>query len=234
MTLHHPPKNRLMRLLNAETLSKLEKNLSICRLARDDDMFQHVIQIDYIYFPITSIIAVINHLDDGPAPEVATIGNDGIVGIDALIGAESQTRKYIVQSAGTAYRIQADLIRKIFDEDADFRDKLLKYINTLFAQAAQIAVCNRFHTIDQQLCRFLLSSIDRWDSHRISLTHQRVANLLGVRRPSVSEASAKLAHAGYIHYQRGCVTILNKTGLEQQACECYKVMKKEINHLLNY
>lgn len=234
MTLHHPPKNRLMRLLNAETLSKLEKNLSICRLARDDDMFQHVIQIDYIYFPITSIIAVINHLDDGPAPEVATIGNDGIVGIDALIGAKSQTRKYIVQSAGTAYRIQADLIRKIFDEDADFRDKLLKYINTLFAQAAQIAVCNRFHTIDQQLCRFLLSSIDRWDSHRISLTHQRVANLLGVRRPSVSEASAKLAHAGYIHYQRGCVTILNKTGLEQQACECYKVMKKEINHLLNY
>ncbi|MBC7788231.1 MAG: Crp/Fnr family transcriptional regulator [Methylophilaceae bacterium] len=234
MVLDQSSKNRFLRLLKAETLSKLEKNLSVCKLARDDDMFQHVIQIDYIYFPITSIIAVINHLDDGTAPEVATIGNDGIVGIEALIGTKSQTRKYIVQSAGTAYKIPADLIRKIFDEDAEFRDKLLRYINTLFAQAAQLAVCNRFHNIDQQLCRFLLTSIDRWDSHRISLTHQRVATLLGVRRPSVSEASAKLARAGHIHYHRGCVTILNKTGLQQQACECYLVIKKEINALLNY
>jgi len=228
-----PKKNRFLNSLPSSSYNFIEKYLVACHLLRDSDLFQSSKKIDHIYFPTNSIVAVMNYLENGANPEVATIGNDGLVGIDAMIGHFPSARKHIVQSAGYAYKIKADIIKKLFNEDVDFRNRLLKYNSILFTQAAQLVVCNRFHTIEQQICRFLLTSIDRWDSQRISLTHQRIADLLGVRRPSVSEVSAKLASLGLIHYHRGCVTILNQPGLHAHTCECYLVVKNEVNSILN-
>jgi len=227
-----PDKNRFLAKLNPATYEQLLPHLELVSFIRDGDLYQHMGIIDYIYFPVTSIIAMVNVLKNGTSPEVGVIGNDGLIGTNLLLGVQSPTTKFIVQSAGFGYRIKADLIKKLFDSDAKFRNLTLRYVHLLMSQSIQIAACNRYHSIEQQLCRFLLSCLDRWNSHRISLTHQRVADLLGVRRASISEASAKLADAGYIKYHRGCVTVLDRQGLEGQVCECYQVIKSESDALL--
>jgi len=228
----NPLNNRLLARLNSEVFNKLLPDLELTSLPRDCDIYHHTGKIDYVYFPISSIIAVVNVLQDGASPEVAAIGNDGLVGIDVFMGATSITSRVIVQSAGFGYRIKAGIIKKIFDNEPEFRALIMRYIHVLFTQSAQIAACNRYHSIEQQVSRFLLTSLDRWSSNRISLTHQRIADLLGVRRAGVSEVSAKLAQAEYIKYHRGCVTVLNRAGIESQACECYQVIKTEIDNLL--
>ena len=233
MSSRRPDKNRFLATLNPAIYAQLLPDLELVAFIRDGDLYHHTGVIDYIYFPVTSIVAMVNVLQDGTSPEVAAIGNDGLIGTNLLLGVQSPTTKFIVQSAGFGYRIKADLIKKMFDRDTEFRDLTLRYVHLLMSQSIQIAACNRYHTIEQQLCRFLLSCLDRWNSHRISLTHQRVADLLGVRRASVSEASAKLAHAAYIKYHRGCVTILDRHGLQKLVCECYQVIKAESDALLS-
>jgi len=228
-----PNKNRFLSKLLPATYEQLLPDLELVAFIRDGDLYHHTGVIDYIYFPVTSIVAMVNVLQDGTSPEVAAIGNDGLIGTNLLLGTQSPTTKFIVQSAGFGYRIKADLIKKLFDSETEFRDLTLRYVHLLMSQSIQIAACNRYHNIDQQLCRFLLSCLDRWNSNRISLTHQRVADLLGVRRASISEASAKLADAGYIQYHRGCVTILDRAGLEKMVCECYQVIKSESDDLLS-
>jgi len=228
----NPLKNRLLARLQPEVLNRFLPDLELTSLPRDCDIYHLAGKIDFVYFPISSIIAVVNVLQDGASPEVAAIGNDGLVGIDLFMGASSLTSRVVVQSAGFGYRIQAGTIKKIFDTEPEFRALIMRYIHVLFTQSAQIAACNRYHSIEQQVSRFLLTSLDRWSSNRISLTHQRIADLLGVRRAGVSEVSAKLAEAAYIKYHRGCVTVLDRVGLESQACECYQVIKKEIDALL--
>jgi len=228
----NPLKNRLLARLKPEVFNKLLPDLQLTSLPRDCDIYHHTGTIDYVYFPISSIIAVVNVLQDGASPEVAAIGNDGLVGVDVFMGASSLTSRVVVQSAGFGYKIQAGIVKKIFDTEPEFRALIMRYIHVLFTQSAQIAACNRYHSIEQQVSRFLLTSLDRWSTNRISLTHQRVADLLGVRRAGVSEVSAKLAEAGYIKYHRGCVTVLDRDGLETQACECYQVIKAEIDTLL--
>lgn len=207
-------------------------DLELMALPRDCDIYQKAGKIDYIYFPISSIVAIVNTLEDGTSPEVAVIGNDGLVGFSTFMGTQLPTSRVVVQSAGFGYRIKATIAKKLFESDPEFRSLILRYIHVLFTQSAQIAACNRYHNIEQQVCRFLLTSLDRWNSNRISLTHQRVADLLGVRRAGVSEVSAKLADTGYIKYHRGCVTVLDRSGLETNACECYQVIKTETDSLL--
>lgn len=226
-----PQHNRLLSLLPPQFFSLLEPHLEWVQLERDKDLYFDVKKINYIYFPVTCIVAILNVLLDGSSPEVATIGNDGLVGGDLFFSYVSDTKRSVVQSAGGAYRMKATTALKLFNENEDFKNLILKYNRFLFSQTSQIAVCNRFHTVDEQVCRFLLTSLDRWNSNRISLTHLRIANLLGVRRATVSEASVKLAHQNLIKYHRGCVTILDKTGLSQHSCECYDVIKKELSNV---
>lgn len=228
MTGRRDPKlNHFLAKLSPALYSALLPELQLIALPRDLDLYQKSGKIDFIYFPISSIIAVVKVLMDGVAPEVATIGNDGLVGTDAFMQIYSPTTRVIVQSAGWGYRLKVSVAQKLFDNEPEFRALVLKYIHVIFSHSSQIAACNRYHNLDQQVCRFLLTSLDRWASDRISLTHQRVADLLGVRRSGVSEVSSKLAKLELIKYHRGCVTILNRAGLEKMVCECYKAIKLE-------
>ena len=227
-----PKQNRFLVRLTLAIYERLLPDLELIALPRDCDIYLKAGKIDFVYFPISSIVAVVKVLMDGATPEVATIGNDGVVGVDIFMGSNSGTSRVIVQSAGFGYRVKISVVKDLFETEPEFRDLILRYIHTLFAQSTQIAACNRYHNIEQQVCRFILTSLDRWASNRISLTHQRVADLLGVRRAGVSEVSASLAKHGYIKYKLGCVTVLDRTGLEKSVCECYKVIKGEIDSFL--
>lgn len=222
----HPNMNKILNFIHSQSNEQLTHHLELIYLNRDRDLYSNK-KIDYIYFPTTSIIAILNLLEDGSSPEVATIGMDGVAGVDYFFGSFCETKRFTTQNAGYAYRLNVNVALNIFKTDEAFTKIILKYANFLFIQAAQIAVCNRFHYIDEQVSRFLLTSLDRWDNNKISLTHQRIANLLGVRRPSVSEASGKLSEQNIIHYHRGCVTVLDKAALITQSCECYGVIKNE-------
>lgn len=228
----NPKLNRLLATLSEQPYAQLAADMELIALPRDCDIYRHSGKIDYIYFPISSIVSVVNMMEDGAAPEVATIGNDGVVGISAFMGSSTTTSHVVVQSAGYGYRIKTAQALKVFESDHEFRALILRYMQALFNQSAQTAACNRYHSIEQQVCRFLLNSLDRWSSNRISLTHQRIADLLGVRRAGVSEVSGKLARQGIIKYHRGCVTILERKGLERYVCECYKVTRVEMEEVL--
>jgi len=227
-----PKSNVFLSKLSSAIYEQILPDLQLISLPRDCDIYRTAGKIDYIYFPISSIVAVVKVLMDGEAPEVAVIGNDGIVGTDAFMGVYSPTSRAIVQSAGMAYRVKTSVAKKMFDTEPEFRSLVMRYIHVIFSHTAQIAACNRYHHLQQQVCRFLLTSLDRWASNRISLTHQRISDLLGVRRSGVSEVSSNLAKLGLIKYHRGCVTILDRDGLEKMVCECYKVIKQESNLFL--
>jgi hypothetical protein len=172
-------------------------------------------------------------MEDGAAPEVAVIGNDGVVGIAVLMGGAATTNtRAVVQSAGHGYRIRANVLQAAVENELPLRHLMLRYAQSLLTQMAQSAACNRFHSVDQQVCRLLLTCIDRWASSRLSLTHERMSHLLGVRREGVTGASGNLAAAGLISYRRGCVTVLDRPGLEARVCECYAVVKTETARLL--
>ncbi|MES2579097.1 MAG: Crp/Fnr family transcriptional regulator [Pseudomonadota bacterium] len=222
-----PKNNVFLSRLSPVIYEQILPALELISFPRDCDVYQKAGKVDFIYFPISSIVAVVKVLMDGESPEIATIGNDGLVGADAFMGVYSPTNRVIVQSAGMAYRLKTSVAKKLFDTEPEFRALVLRYIHVIFSHSAQIAACNRYHHLEQQVCRFLLTSLDRWSSNRINLTHQRVADLLGVRRSGVSEVSANLAKLGLIKYHRGCVTILDRAGLEKMVCECYQVIKQE-------
>lgn len=230
--LRNPKQNRFLARLKPVVYERLLPDLELITLPRDYDIYQKSEKIDFAYFPVSSIVAVVKLLMDGATPEVATIGNDGLVGAEVFMGGYSPTSRAIVQSAGFGYRVKIDTIRDLFETEPEFRNLTLRYVHALFTQSAQIAACNRYHSLEEQVCRFLLTSLDRWSSNRINLTHQRIADLLGVRRAGVSEVSASLAKHGHIKYHRGCVTILDRTGLEKSVCECYQVIKTEIDSIL--
>ncbi len=223
-----PNRNRLLAALSPDLYQRLLPHMEIVALPRDCDIYKHSGKIDYIYFPISSIVSIIKEMEDGASPEVAIIGKDGLVGIDLFLGSTSISSKVVVQSAGYGFRIKAAIIKKEFDDNQELRNLVLAYMQALFIQSSQIAACYRFHSVEHQVCRFLLSCLDRWDSNRISLTHERIANLLGVRRGSVTEVSGQLAKRGYIRYHRGCITVLDRAGLESIVCECYQVIKTEM------
>ncbi len=229
----NPKQNRFLARLKPAIYDQLAPHLELIALPRDYDIYQKSEKIDFAYFPISSIVAVVKLLMDGARPEVATIGNDGLVGAEVFMGTYSPTNRAIVQSSGFAYRVKINILRDLFETEHEFRNLILRYVHSLFTQSTQIAACNRYHSVEEQVCRFLLTSLDRWSSNRINLTHQRVADLLGVRRAGVSEVSADLAKQGFIKYHRGCVTILDRTGLEKSVCECYRVIKSEIDSILS-
>src|SRR5277367_4300716 len=188
--------------------------------------------LSHVYFPTTAIVSLLYVMENGASAEIAVVGNEGIVGISLFMGGESTSSRAVVQSAGIGFRLKAQMMKSEFDRAGPVLHLLLRYTQALITQMAQTAVCNRHHTVDQQLCRWLLLSLDRLEGDELVMTQELIANMLGVRREGVSEGALKLQHAGLIKYARGHITVLDRAGLEKRTCECYAVVKKEYNRLL--
>ena len=188
--------------------------------------------LTHVYFPTSSIVSLLYVMEDGASAEIAVVGNEGIVGVSLFMGGESTPSRAVVQSAGHAFRLKAQMLKDEFNRVGPVLHLLLRYTQALLTQMAQTAVCNRHHTLHQQLCRWLLLSLDRLPGNELVMTQELIANMLGVRREGVTEAALKLQQQGFINYSRGHITVLDRAGLEECTCECYAVVKREYARLL--
>jgi CRP-like cAMP-binding protein len=188
--------------------------------------------LSHVYFPTTAIVSLLYVMENGASAEIAVVGNEGIVGISLFMGGESTPSRAVVQSAGTGLRLKASVMKEEFNRAGPVLHLMLRYTQALITQMAQTAVCNRHHSLDQQLCRWLLLSLDRLEGNELVMTQELIANMLGVRREGVTEGALKLQHAGLISYARGHIRVLDRPGLEKRSCECYAVVKKEYDRLL--
>jgi len=195
-------------------------------------LYEPGIRLTHVYFPTTSIVSLLYVMEDGASAEIAVVGRDGIVGISLFMGGESTTSRAVVQSAGQGFRLKANLMMQEFNRAGPVLHLLLRYTQAMITQMAQTAVCNRHHSLDQQLCRWLLLSLDRLPSNELIMTQELIANMLGVRREGVTEAAGHLHQSGLIHYRRGHITVLDRAKLEQRTCECYSVVQREYARLL--
>ena len=195
-------------------------------------LYESGITLSHVYFPTTAIISLLYVMETGASAEIAVVGNEGIVGISLFMGGESTSSRAVVQSAGKGFRLQAHLMKQEFNRAGPVLHLLLRYTQALITQMSQTAVCNRHHSLDQQLCRWLLLSLDRLEGNQLVMTQELIANMLGVRREGVTEGALKLQHAGLIQYARGHITVLDRAALEERSCECYAVVKKEYDRLL--
>jgi CRP-like cAMP-binding protein len=188
--------------------------------------------LSHVYFPTTAIVSLLYVMENGASAEIAVVGNEGIVGISLFMGGDSTSSRAVVQSAGQGYRLKAHIMKADFNRAGPVLHLLLRYTQALITQMAQTAVCNRHHTLDQQLCRWLLLSLDRLQGNELVMTQELIANMLGVRREGVTEGALKLQQAGLIRYARGHISVLDRNGLQKRSCECYAVVKKEYDRLL--
>jgi CRP-like cAMP-binding protein len=188
--------------------------------------------LKYMYFPLTAIVSLLYVMENGASAEIAVVGNEGLVGVSLFMGGESTSSRAVVQSAGAGCRIKANVMKQEFDKAGPVLHLLLRYTQALLTQMAQTAVCNRHHSLDQQLCRWLLLSLDRLEGYELVMTQELIANMLGVRREGVTEGALNLQKDGLIRYARGHITVLNRKGLEARTCECYAVVKREYDRLL--
>jgi CRP-like cAMP-binding protein len=188
--------------------------------------------LSHVYFPTTAIVSLLYVMENGASAEIAVVGNEGIVGISLFMGGDSTSSRAVVQSAGLGFRLKAQIMKDDFNRAGPVLHLLLRYTQALITQMAQTAVCNRHHSLDQQLCRWLLLSLDRLQGNELVMTQELIANMLGVRREGVTEGALKLQHAGLIRYARGHISVLDRDGLQKRSCECYAVVKKEYDRLL--
>ena len=188
--------------------------------------------MNYLYFPTTSIVSLLYVMENGASGEIAVIGNEGLVGVALFLGGETTPHRAVVQSAGSGYRIKANIVKREFAMGGQLQRLALRFTQALIAQMSQTAVCNRHHNLDQQLCRRLLLSLDRLSDDKLVMTQELIANMLGVRREGVTESAGKLQKAGIINYKRGHITVVNRPKLGERVCECYAVVKKEYDRLL--
>ena len=225
-------KNHLLAALpNAESQRWLPLVESV-DLPLGEVLYESGATLSHVYFPTTAIISLLYVMENGASAEIAVVGNEGIVGISLFMGGESTPSRAVVQSAGRGFRLKAQMMKEEFNRAGPVLHLLLRYTQALITQMAQTAVCNRHHSLDQQLCRWLLLSLDRLESNQLVMTQELIANMLGVRREGVTEGALKLQHAGLIQYARGHITVLDRAGLEKRSCECYAVVKKEYDRLL--
>jgi CRP-like cAMP-binding protein len=229
-----PKQNRLLAALPAAELARLAPHLERVSLPLGAVIYESGAEQGHVYFPASGIVSLLHVMNDGAAAEIAVVGNEGMVGVALFMGGETTPSRAIVQSAGSAFRLSGQLVKREFTRAGAMQHLLLRYTQALLTQMAQTAVCNRHHSVDQQLCRWLLLSLDRLPSSELTMTQELIANMLGVRREGVTEAAGKLQSAGLIHYSRGRITVLDRPGLEARACECYDVVKRESDRLLPY
>jgi CRP-like cAMP-binding protein len=231
---HTPKQNHLLAALSARDYARLLPDLELMAMPLGLALYESGGHLGYLYFPTSGIVSLLYVMESGASAEIAITGNEGLVGISLFMGGESTPSRAVVQSAGDGYRLKASILKKEFALGGQFAHLALRYTQALITQMAQTAVCNRHHTVDQQLCRWLLLSLDRLPSNELMMTQELIANMLGVRREGVTEAAGKLQAAGLIHYHRGKITVLDRPRLEQRVCECYGVVKREFDRLLPY
>ena len=229
-----PERNDLLALLPDPIKNRVFPLLREVELPLGKEIYAAGQEVRYVYFPADCIISLLYVMLDGHSAEISVVGREGIVGIAVFMGGESTPSRAIVQSAGSAYRLPATELKREFNNDQAMRMLMLRYTQALITQMAQTAVCNRHHSIDQQLCRWLLLSLDRLPTNDLTMTQELIANMLGVRREGVTEAAGKLQKLGVINYQRGHISVLDRPRLEQLSCECYAVVKEETDRLAAY
>jgi CRP-like cAMP-binding protein len=228
-----PRQNHLLDALPAEDYEQLCTHLELVPLPLGMALYEPGEGLSHVYFPTDAIVSLLYVMENGASAEIAVIGNEGIVGIALFMGGETVPNRAVVQSAGHAFRLKGQVLKREFGRfGGSLQPLLLRYTMALLTQMAQTAVCNRHHTIDQQLCRWLLLSLDRLPSNELHMTQELIANMLGVRREGVTEAAGRLQSAGLIRYSRGHITVLDRAGLEARVCECYEVVRREFYRLL--
>jgi CRP-like cAMP-binding protein len=225
-------KNHLLAGVNDDELTRLLPNLQAVSLSLGQVLYESGEKMDYVYFPTTAIISLLYIMENGSTAEIGVVGKDGLVGIAIFMGGDTTPNRAVVQSAGKSFKMKAALMKDEFTLGGRFHYLCLRYTQALITQISQTAVCNRLHSVDQQLCRWLLLSHDRLPSNRLIMTQDLIANMLGVRREGITHAAKRLQKSGYISYVRGDMTILNRKGLEASVCECYQVVRTEYDRLL--
>lgn len=229
---HVPTDNHLLAMLPPDEYERIRDSLELVHLPLGDSVCEPYIEMKHVYFPVDAIVSLLCVMEDGGSAEIAVVGFEGIVGVSLFMGGETTPSRAVVQSAGHAYKLPGNILKAEFYRGGPMQRLLLRYTQALLTQMAQTAVCNRHHTLDQQLCRWLLLSHDRLNTDDLLMTQELIANMLGVRREGVTEAAGKLQKAGLIEYHRGHITIMERAELEARTCECYAVVKKEYERLL--
>ncbi|MGK2912928.1 MAG: Crp/Fnr family transcriptional regulator [Porticoccaceae bacterium] len=229
-----PQQNHLLAALPADIQQRLFPHLELVTLALGYILYESGDTLRHVYFPTDAIVSLLYVMEDGASAEISVVGNEGLIGVALFMGGESTPSRAIVQSAGSAYRLPGARLKDEFNRHGELQRLLLRYTQALITQMSQTAVCNRHHSIDQQLCRWLLLSLDRLPDNQLTMTQELIANMLGVRREGVTEAAGKLQRLGVIEYSRGHITVLDRPQLERLSCECYAVVKKETDRLLPY
>jgi len=232
VALHSPHHNLLLAALPPAEHRGLAPALELVSMPLGHAVYESGARQGYVYFPTTSIVSLLYVLADGATAEIAVTGRDGLVGIALFMGGETTPSRAVVQSAGHGYRLAASRLKTEFERGGALQHLLLRYTQALITQMTQTAVCNRHHSVDQQLCRWLLLTLDRLSGSKLLMTQELIANMLGVRREGVTEAAGKLQAAGLIEYSRGRITVVDRAGLEARVCECYAVVKREYDRLL--
>ncbi|TKD38742.1 Crp/Fnr family transcriptional regulator [Azotobacter chroococcum] len=227
-----PAQNHFLCALPADVHNRLRPHLERVPMPLGKVLYESGDVLRHVYFPTDSIVSMLYVMESGASAEISVVGNEGFVGVAMLMGGNSTTGRAVVQSAGHAWRLPAPRLREEFERHGELQHLVLRYTQSLITQVAQTAACNRHHTIDQQLCRWLLLSLDRLPDNRLTMTQELIANMLGVRREGVTEAAGKLQRLGVIEYSRGHITVLDRPALEQLSCECYAVVKQETDRLL--
>jgi len=231
-TLNSPSQNQLLAALPTAEFEPLVAHLELVQLPLGEMLYEPGGQLKHAYFPTTAIISLHYIMESGASSESAGVGNEGVVGVSLFMGGNTTSSSAVVQTAGHAYRMESRKLLQEFSRAGLFQRLLLRYTQALMTQMAQTAVCNRHHSVEQQLCRWLLLTLDRSTSNELVMTQELIANMLGVRREGITEAAGKLQHAGLISYRRGHIAVLDRAGLETRVCECYAVVKTELDRLL--
>ena len=222
----------MLAALPAGDFARLEPHLEPVAMPLGDSIYESGSQLHHVYFPATSIVSLLYVMENGASAEIAVVGNEGVVGIALFMGGNTTPSRAVVQSAGQGWRLPAATLKAEFGRGGPLMQLLLRYTQALITQMSQTAVCNRHHSVGQQLCRWLLLSLDRLPSNELVMTQELIANMLGVRREGVTEAAGNLQRAGLIRYSRGRITVIDRAGVERNACECYGVVRKEFDRLL--
>jgi CRP-like cAMP-binding protein len=230
---HSPNQNHLLAALPTEEFERLAKHLELVPMALGEILYEPGEQMRFAYFPTTSIVSLHYVMESGASAETAGVGNEGVVGIALFMGGETTPSSAVVQTAGHGYRLESRWLKQEFVRGGLMQRLLLRYTQALITQMTQTAACNRHHSIEQQLCRWLLLTLDRVSTRELVMTQELIASMLGVRREGITEAAGKLQRAGVIRYRRGHIEVLDRAGLEERVCECYAMVKKELRRLLS-
>jgi CRP-like cAMP-binding protein len=231
---HDPGENHLLAALATDEQARLYPHLQLVDMPLASVLYESGDVLRYVYFPIDCVVSLLYVLADGASAEIAVVGNDGLIGIALFMGGDTTPSRAIVQVAGSAYRLHGNFLKDEFRRNGNLHATFLRYTQALITQMAQTAVCNRHHSVDKQLCRWLLLSLDRVSTNHLVMTQELIANMLGVRREGVTEAAGKLQRLGVIRYTRGQIEVLDRPRLEALCCECYAVVRNESNRLLPY